>query len=140
MCEQILQYRHLSKLLSTYINGLQKHIDPHTKRVHTTYDQIGAATGRMSSDSPNLQNIPAGDPDSDRIKACFCPVEPGLKYLVADYSQVELRILACLSGDSALLDTFRREEDVHMRTAKALFGEDVDITPNQRTHAKSVNF
>lgn len=140
ICRQILDYRHLTKLLNTYVDKLPQHVDKHTHRVHTTYDQVGAATGRMSSDSPNLQNIPAGDEWSDQVKACFCPQTDDRQYMVADYSQVELRILACLSEDEALLDVFRSNQDVHERTARALFPDQDTITPNQRTHAKSVNF
>lgn len=118
----ILQYRTLEKLRSTYIDGLLKVINPRTKRIHTSYNQLGAATGRLSSEGPNLQNIPAGSGYAREIKSCFCP-EPSphpqslshgargvseFSFLVADYSQVELRILASLSGDVSLIDTFVR--------------------------------
>lgn len=140
VCAQILEYRHITKLLNTYVQKLPTHIDKHTKRLHTTYDQVGAATGRMSSDSPNLQNIPAWDPHSDEVKACFCPATSDFKYLVADYSQVELRILACLTKDEALLEVFRSGMDVHERTARAIFPDEEVISPRHRTQAKSVNF
>ena len=140
MCSDILAYRHVSKLLSTYVVGIQKFLDAYSGKFHTTYDPIGASTGRMSSDSPNLQNIPSGDDWSDEIKSCFCPQNSNFQYAVADYSQVELRILACLSGDEALLDVFRNEQDVHESTARVLFPEVDTISPNQRSHAKSVNF
>lgn len=140
VCSDILAYRHVSKLLSTYVVGIQKFLDAYSGKFHTTYDPIGASTGRMSSDSPNLQNIPSGDDWSDEIKSCFCPQNSNFQYAVADYSQVELRILACLSGDEALLDVFRNEQDVHESTARVLFPEVDTISPNQRSHAKSVNF
>lgn len=104
----ILQYRTLEKLRSTYVDGLLKVIHPKTKRIHTTYNQLGAATGRLSSEAPNLQNIPAGSGYSYEIKSCFCPSSLEFSFLVADYSQVELRILASLSGDQSLIDTFVR--------------------------------
>lgn len=104
----ILQYRTLEKLRSTYIDGLLKVINPHTKRIHTTYNQLGAATGRLSSEAPNLQNIPSGEGYPARIKSCFRPSSSEYSFLVADYSQVELRILASLSGDVSLIETFER--------------------------------
>ncbi len=125
----ILQYRTLEKLRSTYIDGLLKVINPETKRIHTTYNQLGASTGRLSSEAPNLQNIPSGEGYPAQIKSCFRPKPPhstshkgaafgeplpggeGVSeylFLVADYSQVELRILASLSGDASLIDTFTR--------------------------------
>lgn len=104
----ILQYRALEKLRSTYVEGLLKVINTKTKRIHTTYNQLGAATGRLSSEAPNLQNIPAGSGHSYEIKSCFRPSSPEYSFLVADYSQVELRILASLSGDPSLVDTFVR--------------------------------
>lgn len=104
----ILRYRGLEKLRSTYIDALIKAVNPKTKRVHTTYNQIGAATGRLSSESPNLQNIPSGDVYSNRIKGCFRPESDEYVFVVADYSQIELRILANLSGDPTLIDTFQR--------------------------------
>lgn len=93
----ILQYRTLEKLRSTYIEGLLKEINPQTGRIHTSYNQLGAATGRLSSEAPNLQNIPSGGGYAARIKSCFCPSSSEYSFLVADYSQVELRILASLS-------------------------------------------
>ena len=115
-------------------------VNPETKRIHTTYNQLGAATGRLSSEAPNLQNIPSGEGYADRIKACFKPEKPDFSFLVADYSQVELRILASLSGDPALIETFERAEDIHTRTARFLFGENTTITSEYRRIAKSVNF
>ncbi|MDD2916826.1 MAG: DNA polymerase [Candidatus Gracilibacteria bacterium] len=150
----ILQYRTLEKLRSTYIEGLLKVVNPKTKRIHTSYNQLGASTGRLSSEGPNLQNIPSGQGYPNAIKSCFCP-EPiphpqplsqrargvsEYSFLVADYSQVELRILASLSGDASLINTFVRGEDIHARTARFLFGEQVMITSELRRIAKSVNF
>lgn len=136
----ILQYRTLEKLRSTYIDGLLKVINPHTNRIHTTYNQLGASTGRLSSEAPNLQNIPSGEGYPSRIKSCFRPSSSEYSFLAADYSQVELRILASLSGDRSLVDTFARGEDIHTRTARFLFGEQTVITSELRRVAKSVNF
>ena len=136
----ILQYRTLEKLRSTYIEGLLKVINPRTKRIHTSYNQAGASTGRLSSEGPNLQNIPAGSGYAHDIKACFCPSSKEFTFLVADYSQVEIRMLASLSGDKNLVDTFVRGEDIHTRTAKFLFGNETVITSELRRIAKSVNF
>ncbi len=137
----ILQYRTLEKLRSTYVEGLLKVVNPKTKRIHTSYNQLGASTGRLSSEGPNLQNIPSWEGYANKIKACFCP-EPlsDICFLVADYSQVELRILASLSGDASLIETFTRGEDIHARTARFLFGEETTITSELRRIAKSVNF
>lgn len=104
----ILRYRTLEKLRSTYIEGLLKVVNPKTKRIHTSYNQLGASTGRLSSEGPNLQNIPSGEGYPNAIKSCFCPSSSEYLFLVADYSQVELRILASLSGDASLVETFRR--------------------------------
>lgn len=104
----ILQYRTLEKLRSTYIEGLLKVINPRTKRIHTTYNQLGTSTGRISSEAPNLQNIPSGEGYANQIKSCFCPSSSEFSFLVADYSQVELRILASLSGDKSLIETFAK--------------------------------
>ena len=140
ICAGILAYRHLSKLLGTYIKALPKHVYSGTGKIHTSFSQVTTSTGRLSSDSPNLQNIPSGDTYADRIKSCFVPSSSDRVLLVADYSQVELRILACLSDDEALLDSYRSNIDIHTRTARAMFGEDGDITSNMRTQAKAVNF
>lgn len=135
----ILEYRGLMKLSGTYVDWLMRAIDPRDGRIHTTYDSLWAATGRMSSNDPNLQNIPTGDGYAKEIKECFVP-SPGNILLVADYSQVEIRVLAFLSQDQNLLSAFQNGEDIHMRTAKFLFGEDVKITSSMRRIAKSVNF
>ena len=135
----ILEYRWLMKLSGTYVDGLMKAIDSRDGRIHTTYDSLGAATGRMSSNDPNLQNIPTGDGYAREIKECFIP-SPGNILLVADYSQVEIRVLAFLSKDENLIQAFQNGEDIHMRTAKFLFGENTEISSHMRRIAKSVNF
>ncbi len=135
----ILEHRLLSKLQSTYIDGLSKEIDD-SERIHTTYNQIGASTGRMSSTDPNLQNIPTGSGYGQDIKSCFIPSTKDHILITADYSQIEIRVLAFLSGDAELIDTFDRREDIHMRTARFLFGDGVQITSERRRVAKTVNF
>ena len=134
----ILEYRTLAKLDSTYIEWLSKAIDAKTGRIHTTYGQLGASTGRMSSNDPNLQNIPTGKWYPDMIKSCFIPSEDHI-FIVADYSQIELRVLAFLSQDQGLLEAFEKGEDIHMRTAKYIF-PDREITNEERRIAKTVNF
>lgn len=134
----ILKYRSLTKLYSTYVEGLLKAVDLRDGRIHTHYDSLGTTTGRMSSTNPNLQNIPSWDGYADEIKSCFIPSEWNI-FLVADYSQIELRILAFLSQDDALLQAFRNHEDIHTRTARFLFGEK-EISSHERRIAKSVNF
>lgn len=134
----ILEYRGLAKLSSTYVDSLLDAVSPFDGRIHTRYDSLGAVTGRMSSNDPNLQNIPTGDGYPSGIKSCFVPSE-GNVFIVADYSQIELRILAFLSQDEALLSAFINGEDIHTRTAKFLFGEK-EISSHERRIAKSVNF
>ncbi len=137
---EILAYRQLSKLKSTYVDALPALINPRTGRIHTTFHQAVAATGRLSSSDPNLQNIPIKGPMGPRIRAAFLP-EPGYTLLSADYSQIELRILAHLSGDERLLDAFRTDGDVHTDTARTLFNLPAsEITPAMRRAAKTVNF
>ena len=121
------------------MRGLIKYINPQTHRIHTSYDTLGASTGRMSSNDPNLQNIPAGDPWSDEIKKAFHPKQEDWSYVVADYSQIEIRILACLSGDEKMLETLKEKKDLHLETAKALF-EKTEISKAERSMAKTVNF
>jgi DNA polymerase-1 len=118
---KILEYRTLSKLKSTYIDTLPTLVDPTTGRVHTSFNQTVAATGRLSSSDPNLQNIPIRTEEGRRIRAAFVPA-PGWRLISADYSQIELRVLAHLSGDAALIDAFTRDEDIHARTAADVFG------------------
>jgi DNA polymerase-1 len=135
----IIEHRTLSKLQSTYVESLLKVADKKTRRVHTTYGQLGAATGRMSSNDPNLQNIPTGIGYASEIKSCFIPSEGNI-FLVADYSQIEIRVLAWLSQDRSLLDAFEQGEDIHARTAKFLFPDASEISSEQRRIAKTVNF
>lgn len=134
----ILEYRSLAKLSSTYVDGLLKAVDFRDNKIHTNYDSTGTSTGRMSSNDPNLQNIPTGEGYANEIKSCFIASEWNI-LIVADYSQIELRILALLSQDNALIETFKNNEDIHTRTAKFLFWEK-EITSNERRIAKSVNF
>ncbi len=135
----ILEYRTSTKLFSTYVEGLRKSIHPHTGRVHTSFNQTGTATGRLSSSNPNLQNIPARD-EGRRVRELFV-AEEGWKLISADYSQVELRILAHLSQDEALIDAFERELDIHTATAVRIFGVSPDaVTPDMRRKAKVINF
>jgi DNA polymerase I len=136
----ILEYRGLEKLRSTYAEGLVKQIDPYTGRIHTTYNATLASTGRLSSLQPNLQNIPSGSGHARTIKSAFKPSDPDSVFLVADYSQVELRVLAMLSGDPALVAAFSAGEDIHTRTARFLFPSSTTISSNERRIAKSVNF
>ncbi len=137
---EILAYRQIAKLKSTYVDALPALINPRTGRIHTTFHQAVAATGRLSSSDPNLQNIPIKGPMGPRIRAAFVP-EPGYALLSADYSQIELRILAHLSGDQRLLEAFRTDGDVHTDTARTLFNLPADaITPAMRRAAKTVNF
>jgi len=140
IARKILEYRELAKLKGTYADTLPQLIDPETGRVHTTYDPTGAATGRLSSSDPNLQNIPARTEAGLRIRAAFVP-EPGFVFLSSDYSQVELRILAHLTGDPELVQAFRRGEDIHRHTASLVYGVDLDLVSDaMRTRAKAVNF
>ena len=136
----VLEYRQLTKLKGTYVDALPALIRPETGRLHTTFNQTGAATGRLSSSDPNLQNIPVRTELGREIRAAFVP-EPGWKLLAADYSQIELRLLAHLSEDPVLVDAFRHGEDIHTRTAAEVFGAPpIAITPEQRRDAKAVNF
>ncbi len=136
----ILEHRSLSKLKSTYTDKLPQMINPSTGRVHTSYHQAVTATGRLSSSDPNLQNIPVRSEEGRRIRQAFV-ASPGYKLIAADYSQVELRIMAHLSGDKGLLDAFSRGLDVHRATAAEVFGVGLDeVTPEQRRSAKAINF
>ncbi|HSN14025.1 MAG TPA: DNA polymerase, partial [Anaeromyxobacteraceae bacterium] len=136
----VLEHRSLSKLKGTYVDALPLLIDPADGRIHTTFNQAGAATGRLSSQDPNLQNIPIRTEISRRIRAAFVAPE-GRRLVSADYSQIELRILAHYSKDPALLESFRRGEDVHTRTAAETFETAPDqVTPDQRRIAKVLNF
>jgi DNA polymerase-1 len=136
----ILEHRSLSKLKSTYTDKLPEQIDAKTGRVHTSYHQAVAATGRLSSQDPNLQNIPIRTPEGRRIRQAFI-APPGHVLLAADYSQIELRIMAHLSGDAGLLNAFASDLDIHQATAAEVLGVPVDsVTSEQRRSAKAVNF
>ncbi len=136
----VLEYRQLSKFKSTYIDVIPKLIDPKTGRLHTSFHQAAASTGRLSSSNPNLQNIPVRVDLGRKIRGAFIP-EEGWWFVSADYSQVELRILAHLSGDQRLAEAFAAGEDVHRRTAAAVLGVPIEaVTPEQRERAKAVNF
>ena len=136
----ILEHRSISKLKSTYTDKLPAQINPHTGRVHTSYHQAVAATGRLSSSNPNLQNIPIRTPRGRKIRKAFI-APPGNIILAADYSQIELRIMAHLSGDEALLKAFHDGVDVHRATAGEVFGEDYEkVSDDQRRAAKAINF
>jgi len=136
----VLDYRHLAKLRGTYVSGLLKVIDEESNRVHTTFKQCVTATGRLSSADPNLQNIPVRDRRGRRLRRAFV-AEPGWKLLAADYSQIELRVLAHFSQDERMIEAFRSAEDIHARTASEVFGVGSDaVTPEMRSAAKAVNF
>jgi DNA polymerase-1 len=136
----ILEHRTLSKLKSTYTDKLPRSINPATGRVHTTYSQTTAVTGRLSSNEPNLQNIPIRTAAGRRIRECFI-ASPGSKIVSADYSQIELRIMAHLSGDENLRRAFHEGEDVHRATAAEIFGVSIqNVEPDQRRVAKVINF
>jgi DNA polymerase-1 len=136
----ILEYRSLAKLKSTYTDSLPKQINPDTGRVHTSYQQAVASTGRLSSTEPNLQNIPVRTPEGRRIRQAFI-ADDGHQLLAADYSQIELRIMAHLSGDANLLKAFAEGKDIHQATAAEIFNMPLEeVTSEQRRSAKAVNF
>jgi len=136
----ILEYRGLAKLKSTYTDKLPEQVDPRTGRVHTSYHQAVAATGRLSSIDPNLQNIPVRTPEGRRIRQAFI-APPGHLLMAADYSQIELRIMAHLSADASLLRAFAEDRDIHQATAAEVFGADpAAVTADQRRAAKAINF
>jgi DNA polymerase-1 len=136
----VLDYRQLSKLKSTYVDALPALINSATGRLHTTFGQTGTATGRLSSANPNLQNIPIRTELGRGIRAAFI-ADPGHVLLTADYSQIELRLLAHFSGDPLLVDAYRRGDDIHTLTASQVFGvPPLMVTPDHRRQAKVVNF
>lgn len=138
--EKILEFRKIKKLLSTYVNALPELINPHTGRIHTTYNQTVTATGRLSSTNPNLQNIPIRNDDGREIRKAFIPAE-GNSFFSADYSQIELRIVANISHDEVLVEAFLAGEDIHRATAAKIFHEDIAaVTDDQRRKAKTANF
>ena len=136
----LLEYRELEKLRSTYVDTLPGRIHPATGRIHTSFNQVGAATGRLSSSEPNLQNIPVRTPRGEAIRRGFVPA-PGWKFIVADYSQIELRLMAHLSDDPAFIAAFQAGEDIHRQTASIIFGVPVDqVSADMRARAKTINF
>ena len=138
---KILEFRQLSKLKGTYVDALPLLVDAKTHRVHTSFNQTVAATGRLSSSDPNLQNIPIRTEVGQKVRRAFIPGRPGDVLLSADYSQIELRVLAHMTDDPVLVDAFARGEDIHARTAAEVFGiPQADVTANQRRLAKVVNF
>lgn len=138
---KILEYRKFQKLKSTYVDAIPKLIHPGTGRIHSSFSQTTAATGRLASSNPNFQNIPIRAEEGREIRKAFQPQEKGWKILSADYSQIELRIMAHLSGDSTLKAAFERGEDIHTRTASHIFGVPLDsVLPEMRRTAKVVNF
>ncbi|HJW74214.1 MAG TPA: DNA polymerase, partial [Thermoleophilia bacterium] len=136
----IEEWREITKLLNTYLDPLPQRLDPHTGRLHTTFNQTVASTGRLSSSNPNLQNIPIRGELGGEIRSCFV-AEAGRRLVVADYSQIELRLLAYLADEPPLLESFRRGEDIHRATASAVTGTPLEeITKQQRDRAKATNF
>ncbi|KAA3644649.1 MAG: DNA polymerase I [Chloroflexi bacterium] len=136
----ILEYRELSKLASTYVDALPQQVNPATGRVHTSYQQHGSVTGRIASSDPNLQNIPIRTELGRKVRHGFV-AEPGKLLLGVDYSQVELRIVAHMADDKAMLDAFKADQDIHATTAAAIYDIDLEeVTSEQRRHAKAVNF
>ncbi len=138
--DDILNYRGMKKLLGTYVEALPKLIKPATGHIHTSFNQAVTATGRLSSSDPNLQNIPVRDDDGKEIRRCFVP-EPGQKFFSADYSQIELRIMAHLSGDENMIEAFRSGHDIHRATAAKIWKVPMEeVTDTQRKKAKTANF
>jgi DNA polymerase-1 len=136
----LIEYRELAKLKSTYVDALPGYVHPRTGRIHTSFNQVGAATGRLSSADPNLQNIPVRTPRGESIRRAFV-APPGWRLLVADYSQIELRLLAHFSGDPAFVEAFRRGGDIHRQTAGVIFGVPQEqVTGDMRARAKTINF
>ena len=136
----ILDYRELQKLKSTYVDTLPATVNRHTGRIHTSFNQTGAATGRLSSSDPNLQNIPIRTPRGEEIRRGFVP-RTGWQFLVADYSQIELRLMAHLSGDPAFIEAFHQGGDIHRQTAALIFNLPLEqVTPEMRARAKTINF
>ena len=135
-----LEYRTITKLVTTYTEKLPKMVDPKDGRVHTTFEQAVAVTGRLSSTNPNLQNIPIRTEEGRKVREAFIAA-PGCKLISADYSQIELRIMAHLSADKRLVEAFKNNEDIHRATAAEVFGKEKDkVTPNDRRIAKVINF
>ncbi|SCA63311.1 DNA polymerase I [Chlamydiales bacterium SCGC AG-110-M15] len=141
IAEHLLSYRHLKKLQSTYADTLPLEVYEKTGRIHCSFQQFVAATGRLSCNDPNLQNIPVRTPEGQEIRAAFRPERSGWSFLAADYSQIELRLLAHMSGDPNLIDAFKHGKDIHTHTASLVFGVSEDeVTKEQRYQSKAVNF
>lgn len=139
--EKIIEYRQVMKLKSTYSEGLLNVIDPKDGRIHSSFNQTITATGRISSTDPNLQNIPVRMEMGRRIRRVFVPTNEDYVLVDADYSQIELRVLAHISGDPTFIDAFKNNQDIHLRTASEILGIPIDeVTPEQRNDAKAVNF
>ena len=137
---RILEHRGLKKLLGTYVDALPQLINPQTGRIHTSFNQAVTATGRLSSSNPNLQNIPVRDDDGKEIRKAFIP-DDGCEFFSADYSQIELRIMAHLSGDPHMIEAFRSGNDIHAATAAKIYKINIDeVTPDMRRKAKTANF
>jgi DNA polymerase-1 len=137
---KILEYRGIKKLLSTYIEALPQLVNPVTGKIHTSYNQAVTATGRLSSSNPNLQNIPVRDDMGKEIRKCFIPDE-GCSFFSADYSQIELRIMAHLSGDQAMIEAFNMDGDIHAATAAKIYKVPInEVTSDMRRKAKTANF
>ncbi|HEY7805113.1 MAG TPA: DNA polymerase, partial [Orrella sp.] len=137
----LLQYRGLAKLKSTYTDKLPKMVNPNTGRVHTNYAQAAVITGRLSSSDPNLQNIPIRTPEGRQVRQAFVPTKAGNKLVSADYSQIELRVMAHVSGDEGFCRAFEQGEDIHRATAAEVFNVSIDdVTQDQRRTAKTINF
>lgn len=136
----ILKYRGLKKLVGTYVDALPQLVNPETGKIHTSFNQTVTATGRLSSSNPNLQNIPIRDEDGKEVRKAFIP-EPGCKFFSADYSQIELRIMAHLSGDSNMIEDFKLGHDIHAATAAKVFHKSIDeVSKSERSKAKTANF
>jgi len=136
----ILEYREISKLVSTYLDAIPKQINPNTGRVHTSFNQTGSVTGRLASSDPNLQNIPTRTPLGHRVRNGFV-AEEGNLLLSVDYSQIELRIVSHMAHDEGMLDAFKARQDIHATTAAAIYDVPInEVTKDQRRHAKAINF
>jgi len=141
ICKVLLSYRKTEKLMNTYVETLPALVSPSTGRLHTHFNPVGAITGRLSSTKPNLQNIPIKDPDGMAIRGAFHSAFPSGRIMSADYSQIELRLMAHLSEDEAMIEAFHQQQDIHQLTASRLFRVPPDqVTPSQRYQAKAVNF
>lgn len=139
--EKILSFREIGKLKSTYVDALPREINPNTGRIHASFNQAVAATGRLSSNNPNLQNIPIRTERGRKVRAMFIPSDKEHTLLAADYSQIELRVIASISKDKAMIDAFNAGEDIHTATAAKVFGiPSEEVSREQRSHAKTVNF